>query len=100
MSKKLDELLEKKVEILDCETGKQIDMTTVEGISNGFDLYIDLVDDKLVLCDFQDEDEQTFLGNTVEEALRELSKYDEYFNNHYDGWESNFLYELDKAIAK
>lgn len=98
MSKKLDELLETKVEIINCETEKRDRIVTVDSITEGFELYIQL-DENNVFClyDMQDEDYSTPLGATIPEALHELSTFTEYFNNHDDGddsWESNFLYSL------
>lgn len=99
MRKKLNELLETKVEIINCETEKTDRIVTVDSITEGFDLYIDIIDNEFCLLDMQDEDYSTPLGSTISEALHELNSFTEYFNNHDDGddsWESNFLYSLTK----
>lgn len=79
---KLDELLETKVATFDSETGIHKKDTKVWEIADGFDLFIAIEGDKLVLMDYQDDEYRCVLGKDVNESLRELNAFEEYFN----GW--------------
>ncbi|WP_461199325.1 hypothetical protein [Enterococcus sp. N249-2] len=92
MKKLLDEILEHKVAILDCDTNKEIETVMVDSLVTGFDLYIDVNESNTQIClyDTQDEDEETELGNTMYDVLNALSKYNEFFNDLPE-WESDFF---------
>lgn len=98
LEKVLDELLRQKIGIMDSETEEHIDDSTVDGISEGFDLYIDLNNEKAAIClyDFQDDEYEWELGTTVKECLSELSSFEEYFNAANDGWVSDFFYYYEE----
>lgn len=98
LEKILDELLRQKIGIMNSETEEYMEDSTVDGIAGGFDLYIDLNDEKtgIYLYDIQDDEYEWLLGKTVEECLNELSKFYEYFNAANDGWISDFFYYFEE----
>ena len=64
------------------------------------------------IVDIQDDDELTYLGDNLTEALKSLNKYDNYFNDYphdgnflsfenyhddYEPWATDFMYTLRSA---
>lgn len=86
----LTEILKTKVAILDGTTDVIIDETTVQEIAEGFDLYLTCRGGRIFLHDFQDEEYEWLLGETLEDILNELSTFDDYF--YSDEWYSDFTY--------
>lgn len=86
----LKEILKMKVAILDGATDVIIDETTVQEIVEGFDLYLACRGKRVFLKDFQDEEYEWLLGETLEDILNELSTFDEYF--YSEEWYSDFTY--------
>ncbi|MBO1087135.1 hypothetical protein [Enterococcus mundtii] len=92
MKKLLKEVLEHQVAILDITTEIETDVVSVQGICEGFDLYIDINDkgDTICLYDTQDDDDEIELGTSLEQILTNLNSFTEYFND-MEEWYSDFM---------
>lgn len=87
----LNELLDQKIAILNCETQEVEEDYTVGQICAGFDMYIEIRKNQFCLFDIQDLNYTYRLGNTIKSALNELNTFIECFND-MPYWEVDFRY--------
>ena len=82
---------------------------TVYGRLGGSGFYPDVNNGEYYMRDIYDDDEPTYLGNDLAEALKNLNTYSDYFNNYPQGnyidwdddwdefWLTDFEYSLRSA---
>ena len=80
--------------------------STVDDRLQGSGFYPDIIDGEYYMRDIYDDDEPTYLGNDLVEALKNLNTYSDYFNNYPQGnyidwdddwdefWITDFEYSL------
>lgn len=76
---KLNELLQTKVAVIDFYTERVTDESTVMDVLSGSDVGIKSDDTGFYLYDYHDENDTTFLGETIFDALKQLNTFEYYF---------------------